>query len=108
MNLQEATDRASKVRALYAELEERLYGRPWSTQEIMLGFLGDVGDLAVLIQGAAGVRAVSDLDHKLSHELADCLWSLLVLADRLGIDIEEAFDTTMSSLERTVRERLDF
>lgn len=107
MNLQEATKRANEIRALYSELEEKLYGRVWSTQEIMLGFVGDVGDLAKLIQGAEGVRGTYDLNEKLSHELADCLWSVLVLAERHGLDIEKAFDATMSILERTIRERLD-
>jgi NTP pyrophosphatase (non-canonical NTP hydrolase) len=107
MNLQEATKRANEIRALYAELEQKLYGRAWNTQEIMLGFVGDIGDLSKLIQGAEGVRTFPDLDKKLSHELADCLWSLLVLSDRLGIDIEEAFDSTMLNLENVIREKLD-
>jgi NTP pyrophosphatase (non-canonical NTP hydrolase) len=107
MTLQEAQKRATEIRELYAKLEERLYGRGWSTQEIMLGFLGDVGDLAKLIQGAVGVRETTNLEEKLAHELADCLWSVLVLADRLGIDIGEAFDASMSDLERNIRNKLD-
>jgi len=31
----------------------------------MLGFVGDVGDLAKLVQGKAGVRPTLDLDTKL-------------------------------------------
>ena len=107
MTLQEAQKRAVAIRKLYAKLEERRYGRAWSTQELMLGFVGDVGDLAKLIQGAVGVRATPDLEEKLAHELADCLWSVLVLADRLGIDIEQAFDASMSDLERNIRNQLD-
>lgn len=49
----------------------------------MLGFVGDVGDLAQLVQGKAGVRSIKDLDTKLSHELADCLWAVLTLAGLL-------------------------
>ena len=44
-------------------------------------FLGDVGDLAKLVQGKAGVRDRVDLDATLAHELADCLWSIFTLAD---------------------------
>ena len=107
MNLKEASARANEIRRLYSQLEERLYGRRWSTQEIMLGFQGDVGDLAKLIQAAEGVRNVEDLDEKLSHELADCLWSLLVLAQCLEIDIEQAFYATMTTLEARIRTKLE-
>jgi NTP pyrophosphatase (non-canonical NTP hydrolase) len=107
MTLEEAQKRAMEVRNLYFQLEERQYGRAWSTQEIMLGFLGDVGDLAKLVQAASGVRNIPDLQEKLAHELADCLWSVLVLSERLGIDIESAFAATMADLEQNIRTKLD-
>lgn len=66
----------------------------------MLGFVGDVGDLAKLVQGKAGVRPTPDLDEKLAHELADCLWCVLTLADEYGIDLESAFVRTMATLAR--------
>ena len=64
----------------------------------MLGFLGDVGDLAKLVQGKAGVRPRADLDGALAHELADCLWSVIVLADCYDVDLEQAFTSTMDEL----------
>ncbi len=33
----------------------------------MLGFLGDVGDLAKLVQGKEGVRPRDDLDEAFAH-----------------------------------------
>ena len=41
----------------------------------------------------------ADLDAKLAHELADCLWSVLVLADAYGVDVGQAFLRTMRELE---------
>ena len=64
----------------------------------MLGFLGDVGDLAKLVQGKAGVRPRDDLDEALAHELADCLWSILTLADCYDVDLEAAFTKTMQDI----------
>ncbi|WP_165553020.1 MazG nucleotide pyrophosphohydrolase domain-containing protein [Kribbella speibonae] len=98
---------AVAVRARYAEVETARYGRPWSTEEIMLGFVGDVGDLAKLVQGKAGVRGREDLDGALAHELADCLWSVLVLADAYGVDLEAAFDGTMTAIGRSLDEAGD-
>lgn len=89
---------ARDVRARYAEVEAARYGRSWTREEIMLGFLGDVGDLAKLVQGKEGVRPRDDLDEALAHELADCLWSVLTLADAYDVDLEAAFFGTMRAL----------
>ena len=92
------TTRARAVRAQYAEFERSRYGRAWTDEELMLGFLGDVGDLAKLVQGKAGVRPRDDLDEALAHELADCLWSVMSLADAYDVDLAAAFDDTMTTL----------
>lgn len=91
--------RALEVRQQYAEWERSKYGRPWSREELALGLVGDVGDLMKLVQAQEGVRDVPDAEAKLGHELADCLWSLLVLADLYGIELERAFLQTMDELE---------
>jgi NTP pyrophosphatase (non-canonical NTP hydrolase) len=106
VDLKQATASAMELRELFAALETRLHGRPWNATEIALGFVGDVGDLAKLIQASAGIRNVPDLEPKLAHELADCLWCVLVLADQLGVDLESAFSTTMAELKGHVRARL--
>lgn len=99
--------RARAVRAEYAAMELERYGRAWTTEEIMLGFLGDVGDLAKLVQGKAGVRPREDLDEALAHELADCLWSVLTLADAYDVDLGAAFDRTMDTLARHLQQARD-
>lgn len=99
MDFQEMRARARAIRAQYTDVEASTYGRSWTTEEIMLGFLGDVGDLAKLVQGKAGVRPREDLDDALAHELADCLWSVLTLADAYDVDLEKSFTATMDELE---------
>ncbi|GAA1649147.1 hypothetical protein GCM10009744_45730 [Kribbella alba] len=98
MEFAEMRAAARGVRREYAAVEERRYGRSWSREELMLGFLGDVGDLAKLVQGKEGVRPRADLDEAFAHELADCLWSVMVLADAYEVDLEAAFVRTMSEL----------
>lgn len=92
--------KARAVRVRYAAMEAARYGRSWNHEELMLGFLGDVGDLAKLVQGKAGVRAHDNLDDAVAHELADCLWSVLSIADAYDVDLEAAFDQTMDSLNK--------
>ncbi|MFL5800344.1 MAG: MazG nucleotide pyrophosphohydrolase domain-containing protein [Roseiflexaceae bacterium] len=77
-------------------------GRAWTTEEFALGFVGDVGDLMKLVVACAGVREIPDTKAKLAHELADCLWSVLVLADVYGIELEQAFLRTMQELEERI------
>src|SRR5665811_154447 len=56
MDVAELQEQARVIRRRYARQEARHYGRSWTPEEVMLGFLGDVGDLAKLVQGKAGVR----------------------------------------------------
>lgn len=98
MDIAELQERARAIRSQYTLEEVRRYGRSWTPEEIMLGFLGDVGDLAKLVQGKAGIRDRDDLDSALAHELADCLWSIFTLADCYEVDLESAFNATMTQL----------
>lgn len=103
MDFTELQARARGLRGQYAAVERSRHGRPWTTEEIALGFVGDVGDLAKLIQAHAGVRGTRPAEEvrvDIAHELADCLWSVIVLADETGVDLEAAFIQTMEDLER--------
>ena len=102
MDFSELQELARGVRKRYAAIEHERYGRSWTREEIMLGFLGDVGDLSKLVQGKEGVRPRDDLDEAFAHELADCLWCLMTLADSYGVDLEDAFVSTMKELSRNL------
>ena len=99
------TSRALEIRKHYEQLETSRFGRPWNTEEIALGFMGDVGDLAKLIQADAGIRSIEEHHAKLGHELADCLWSIMVLADKCDIDLEAEFLKCMDELEERISNR---
>mgnify|MGYP005751499907 FL=1 len=91
MNCSDLEQEALRLNGLYERLEVKRWGRAWTTQELALGFMGDVGDLAKLIQAHAGVRTIEDHQAKLGHELSDCLWSIMVLANKCGVDLEAEF-----------------
>jgi NTP pyrophosphatase (non-canonical NTP hydrolase) len=91
MTFSDLESSALQLNALYEQLEAKRYGRVWTTEELTLGFVGDVGDLAKLIQAHAGVRHIDDCQAKLGHELSDCLWSILVIANKCGIDLQAEF-----------------
>ena len=100
------TERAMEIRQLYSQYEKQTFGRSWTGEEVALGFVGDVGDLAKLILAANRVRDIPNVNEKLAHELSDCLWSTIVLANLHGIDLEQAFMSTMDDLEQHCKEVL--
>jgi NTP pyrophosphatase (non-canonical NTP hydrolase) len=104
MEFQKVIDRAMEVRRLIEAKEIQQYGSPWTSQEIALGFVGDVGDLAKLISAENGRRNISNSHEKLEHELADCLWSVIVLSHVHAVDLEKSFFETMDQLESYLAE----
>jgi NTP pyrophosphatase (non-canonical NTP hydrolase) len=102
MDLDTLIQRAVNVRQEYAKLERKRYGRSWTNEEVALGFVGDVGDLAKLVVAMDGMRSIPDARQKLAHELADCLWSVLVLSRLYDVDLEQAFLQTMDQLEQHI------
>ena len=99
MGFNELIQRALTIRELYREYEELNYGASWTNEELALGFVGDVGDLIKLVMAQNGRRNIPDSESKLAHELADCLWSIIVLANAHGVDLENTFLKTMDDIE---------
>ncbi|MET9022220.1 MazG nucleotide pyrophosphohydrolase domain-containing protein [Actinopolymorpha sp. NPDC004070] len=106
LNLDQLTDRAMRVHALYDQLNEQERGRTWNREEFMLGFVGDVGDLAKLVMAQEGARNMPGGREALCHELADCLWSVLVLAKLYDVDLDAEFRRTVDELEKKISARL--
>ena len=82
---------ASSIREKFKDYERDHGCHAWSRKDLVLGFVGDVGSLAKLTMAADGLRNIPGHREKLGHEMADCLWSLLVLAKEYEIDLENEF-----------------
>lgn len=98
MNIQDTIIRAVEIKKKYDILNKK-NGVEWKDQDFMSGFVGDVGDLSKLVMAKHGLRGSNDVDAELAHELADCLWSVCVLASEYNIDLEAAFIKTMDELD---------
>lgn len=100
MDFDEAKGRSKKIRESYHALEQKYHGSEWTVSEDALAFLTDaglVGRLAMSQQGRwpKGEETIPDLEHK----LGECIWWLTILADRMDIDIEEAFSKFLGKTE---------
>lgn len=93
MKFEEIIQRAKQIREKYAELEKKRDGKEWTKEQLMQGFLKDVSDLKTILTS----QKVDE--SKLGHELADCLWSIIILAEKYNINLEETFIRTMNELE---------
>lgn len=98
MNLAALTTAAMALRARFDTAALAAGRQPWTRTEVMQGFVGDVGDLMKLVMAKDGVRAIPGADRKLGHELADCLWSVLVLAQLHGVDLEREFTRMLAEV----------
>ncbi|HET7528783.1 MAG TPA: MazG nucleotide pyrophosphohydrolase domain-containing protein [Candidatus Saccharimonadales bacterium] len=90
--------RAMEIRNRYKELEIKRDGQSWDAKKMARGFKKDVEDLIDILES----KKIDE--RKLSHELADCLWSVLVIARKVDVDIERAFWTTMGELDQRFEE----
>lgn len=106
MNLDELQKRAIEIRTKYDILNQKKRGVTWNEQQLMAGFVGDVGDLSKIIMAKHKLRAMDDVDKKLAHELSDCLWSILVLANKYNIDLTKEFQKTMEELDGRIDSEL--
>ncbi len=88
--------RAMEIRRRYNALEKSRGKEPWDAVKLARGFKKDVTDLLTIIEQDIVDRK------KISHELGDCLWSVLVIARKLDIDLERAFWTTMGELDNRI------
>ncbi len=104
MEFKELSDRAIEIQNLYRPLEIESSGKPWTFVERSQGMAGDVGDFMKLVMAKAGTRKYkgTNIDSELAHELSDILWTVLVIADELSIDIENEFIKTMNELETKI------
>ncbi|MCA9369562.1 MAG: nucleotide pyrophosphohydrolase [Pseudomonadales bacterium] len=99
MQFQLLLSQARAIRKKYAQWEETHLGQTWTKTQLVEGLVVDVGDLMKLVQAKEGLRDIKHVDEKLAHELIDCLWSVMVIADAYGVDLEKAFVREMDALE---------
>lgn len=102
MEFKDIVAKANEVRNAYENFEKKTYGKTWTKENIAEGLVGDVGDLMKLVLAKQGLRKIDDVDEKLAHELSDCLWSIIILAEQYGINLETAFIENMEQLKTRI------
>lgn len=97
--LAEAAATALEVRALYEQIEQRILQRTWTLPELAVGFTNDAAYVGRLVLAAERTWDIDgDVDAELEHKLAESMWWLFVLADKLNIDLPAAYAETMQKI----------
>ncbi len=94
---------AEEIKKAYAQANRKKGKKIWGASEYTQGFVGDVGDLLKLVMAYTN-KPTKDGQRRISHELADCLWSIIVIAQELGIDVEKEYLVNMEYLKEKLFE----
>lgn len=91
MNINEAVNKSLKIRELYHELEIKHHETKWSIKEDALAFLTDAGLVGRQIMSLQK-RWPSENEEILGEKIGECIWWLMILAERSGLDAEKCLE----------------
>ncbi|MGV3322920.1 MazG-like protein [Streptococcus hyovaginalis] len=87
----ETIERCLAIREAYRELELKHHDKEWSIEEDLLALTNDIGNMNRLIMTKQG-RYYDETPYHLEHKLAENIWWLIELANRLDIDIQKEME----------------
>ena len=105
MNLSEVVERSVQIRKLYHNLEKQYHEKEWSVEEDALALLTDAGLVGRLTMSQQGRWPTNgDTVSELEHKLGECIWWIIILAERMDIDISGAMEKFLSKTEKLLRD----
>ena len=109
MTIEQLSKKAERIKEKYEDLNRINGKKPWTVTEYANGLMGDVGDLIKLIlqKKTSRVKKSKDLNKKIRHELADCLWSIIVIAQEMDVDLEKEFLINIEYLQQKLSEEVE-
>lgn len=101
MNFSEVVERSVQIRELYHNLERAYHKKEWTVEEDALAFLTDAGLVGRLTMSQQGRWPVNgETIPQLEHKLGECIWWIIVLSERMNIDINEALENFLAKTEK--------
>jgi NTP pyrophosphatase (non-canonical NTP hydrolase) len=104
MEFKEIIKETKKIKRKYERLAINNNEDPWNAKDYIRGFVGDVGDLSKYISLKYSKRKIKDIDNKIKHELADCMWSIIAIADEVGINLEREYKINLEYIDQRLKE----
>lgn len=95
MDLKEVNLLSKEIRNKYFELEKEIHGSVWSVEEDALAFLTDAGLVGRLTMDNQGRWPSTDKE-LLPSKIGECVWWLVILAERMDLSFEECVETFLT------------
>ena len=92
--------RSKAIQESYHSLEKKYHQTQWTVEEDALAFLTDAGLVGRNVMSQQERWPKSNSQEELEHKLGECIWWLSILAERSGLDIEEATEKFLSKTEK--------
>ena len=102
-NFDDIIARSLALRKKYHELELQHHGKEWSVSEDALAFLTDAGLVGRHTMSQQQRWPKADTGTELEHKLVESIWWLIVLADRMDIDVKDALNNFLSKTEKLLK-----
>ena len=101
MTFSEAVERSVQIREIYHSLERQYHEKKWTVEEDALAFLTDAGLVGRLTMSEQGSWPTNgETKSELEHKLGECIWWVIILAERMNIDINQALENFLSKTEK--------
>jgi len=99
--LQELKTLSLELRDNYHNAEIELHGSSWTIEEDALAFLTDAALIGRMVMAQQNSWPLAQFETEdLEHKLAESIWWLMVLANRMEYDIEKATERFLSTTEQ--------
>lgn len=103
IDFNEIIERSKKIRESYHQLERQHHESKWTVEEDALAFLTDAGLVGRHTMSQQERWPANNTENELEHKLGECIWWLVVLADRMNIDIGEATEKFLTKTEKLLK-----
>ena len=103
IDFNQVIERSKKIRERYHQLEKQHHGNEWTVEEDALAFLTDAGLVGRHTMSQQKRWPAKNTDTELEHKLGECIWWLIVLADRMNVDIEEVIEKFLVKTEKLLK-----
>lgn len=93
---------ALKIANHYDDINRKAGRKTWDLNDYMDGLVGDIGDLMKALMAVRNRREIPGALQKVEHELADVLFSTLLLYRFFQLDPAKSFVDQMALLENNL------
>ena len=93
-------ERSIAIREKYHSLEEKMHSSKWTLEEDALAFITDAGLVGRNIMSHEGRWPKENSNDELRHKIGECMWWLMILAERSNINAEVELENFLKKTEK--------